>query len=174
MNSPTVYNPDKNIFIRIWDHASLGLASNIGNREKHPPNLIEKSGDAVLWTVGLVPRAIEAVSKSLQDPRVVTIALTAFALLSVSLLFYPTSTFAISKLAYLSAIKVIHQVPFWAVKFSVYIGICASIIGAGLRAGGRFNNANLMKEFYNLPSDYPHNPARLYAEEIAQKQLLAS
>lgn len=163
------HNPEKNIFYRIWDHTAFGLCPHIGKREKTPRNIVEKGGDAVLWTVGLVPRAIKALVKSFQDPRVVTIVLTAFALLAASLIFYPLTTITVTKVAFTTAIHLIKHIPLWAVKFSAYLATCATIIGAGLRAGGRFNNKELMKDYYNLP-DYPKNPSRLYSFEIAAMQ----
>lgn len=168
MNLAVAYNPNSNIFVRVWDHAALGLKKDIGNREQTPPNLIEKAGNGILYIANLVPRSVKALCKSFQDPRVVTVALTAIALLATSFAFYPVPTALWTKAACHAAARLIHQIPLWAVKFSAYIATCAGIVGAGLRAGGRFNNAALMKEFYHLPQNFPHNPARLYASEIAQ------
>ena len=170
MSLKSNYNPSSTFMVRIWNHASFGLNKDIGNREKYPANIAEKAGNAILWTVGIIPRSIKFVAKSFQDPRITTIALTALALLIVSFLFYPAITFLKTKVVYVAAMSLIKQVPFWAVKFSAYVATCASIIGAGLRAGGRFNNAPLMKEFYGLSEEYPNNPSRLFAHEIAERQ----
>lgn len=163
------YNSESNIFFRIWDHAAMGLAKDIGDRQTTPCNIVEKAGDGILWTLGTAPRAIKAVVKSFQDPRVVTIALTALALIATSLIFYPATTVAAASCTFTAIATAIKWVPLWAVKFSAYLATCATIVGAGLRAGGRFNNKALMKEFYNL-QEYPGNPSRLYAFEIADLQ----
>lgn len=164
------YNPNSAIHLRIWDHAALGLKKNIGDRKETPRNIVEKGGDAILWTTGLLTRAVKELGKSLQDPRVVTVLLTVFALFLTTLIFYPTPTITAVKASYAFAAKLIVQIPFWAVKFSAYILTCATILGAGLRAGGRFSNRELMNEFKGLPKDYPHNPARLYPSEVLKIQ----
>lgn len=168
MSLDVKYNPERNVFYRIWDHTNLGLRKNIGDRTNTPRNIVEKGGDGMLWTVGLLPRAVKAIAKSFQDPRVLTVVLTALALFATSLAFYPVTTILATKATWTFGVRLITQIPFWAVKFSAYLATCATIIGAGLRAGGRFNNAALMKEYYDIPSSYPNNPARLYASEIMQ------
>jgi len=170
MSVSITYNPKVNLFNRIWDHAAIGLKNHIGDRTHTPRNLIEKAGDGILWTTGLLPRAVKSMGKALQDPRIATIALTALALFTVSLVFYPTLTIAATKAAYTATILAITKVPFWAAKFTTYILICSSIVGAGLRAGGRFHNAELMKEFYDFPKEYEGNPAHLSVKEIAKLQ----
>lgn len=164
------YHPERNAIYRILDHAKLGLSKEIGDRSNCPRNIVEKSGDGILWTLDLLPRAVKALGKSFQDPRVVTVALTALGLFAATLVFYPTMTVAATKATCIAIYHLVKHVPLWAVKLSAYIATCANIIGAGLRAGGRFNNAALMKEFYNIPSDYPHNPSRLYVDEIVNEQ----
>lgn len=173
MNIEKNYHPDSNLLYRIWDHASFGLKKEIGNRENAPPNLIEKVGDATLWTVGLIPRSINAISKTFKDPRIATIVFTALGLFVTSLLFYPVTTFALTRVALMTTSNLMAQIPFWAVKLSTYMTICATIIGAGLRAEGRFTNADLMKEFYRLPGDFPYNPSRFNPKEImVQRQAI--
>lgn len=173
MNIEKNYHPDSNLLYRIWDHASFGLKKDIGNRENTPPNLIEKLGDVTLWTVGLIPRSVSAIGKTFKDPRIATIVFTAIGLFVASLVFYPVTTFALSKVTVIAASNLIAQVPFWAVKLSAYIAICATIIGAGLRAEGRFINADLMKEFYRLPTDFPYNPSRFNPKELlVQRQAI--
>lgn len=170
MGIDRTYNPERNVIYRILDHAKVGLSKDIGDRKNCPRNIVEKSGDGVLWTLGLLPRGVKALGKSFQDPRVVTVALTALGLFTATLVFYPAMTAAATKAACIAIIHLVKHVPFWAVKLSTYIATCATIIGAGLRAGGRFNNAALMKEFYNMPADYPRNPSRLYVSEIVKEQ----
>lgn len=167
MSINKTYNPNNQLLYRIRDHVAFGLSKDIGDREEHPRNVAEKVGDAILWTVDLIPRSMKAIGKSFQDPRVVTIALTALGLFATSLIFYPATTLIASKLVITAASNLLCQVPFWAVKFSTYLTICSSIIGAGLRAGGRFNNASLMNDFYRIPANHSQHPARLYAYEIA-------
>lgn len=168
MNTSYGYDANANIFCRVRSHVEIGLKKDIGDRVDvlSKPNLIEKLGDAVLWTTGLVPRFVKCIHKTLQDPRIVTIVLTAGALFGVSMAFYPVTTLAMTKVAYTFTANLIQQIPFWSVKFSAYIYICASIVGAGLRATGRFNNAALMRDFYGI-SKYTGNPSHLYPVELA-------
>mgnify|MGYP000299394890 CR=1 FL=1 len=57
MSLKSNYNPSSTFMVRIWNHASFGLNKDIGNREKYPANIAEKAGNAILWTVGIIPAA---------------------------------------------------------------------------------------------------------------------
>lgn len=159
------YYANSNIFSRFIDHTAFATAKNLGD-ERAPSNFIEKAGNGILKATGLLPKAVKAVGKSFKDPRVVTIALTALALLVASFAFYPTTTYLATKAACIFAAELIKVIPFWAVKLSAYILTCSTIVGFGLRAEGRFTNANLMKQFYGLPEDFPKNPAYMSNSDI--------
>jgi hypothetical protein len=117
------------------------LRHTIENRGDIHKNVLEKIGDAGLWFVEEFPRKVWHVAK---DPRVVTIALTAMALLATSFIFYPSTTWFVVRTVITSCIVP----PLWAVKFSAYIATVGIIVAGACRAEGRFINSKLMKAFY--------------------------
>ncbi len=133
---------------RFAEHVVLGLKKNIGDRELYPKNLLEKIGDAGLWVVEDLPGKLW---RGLKDPRVVTLGLTALALLGASFAFYPITTLALVK----TAVALIPLPPLWAVKFSAYIFTVGLIISGAARAQGRFFNTALMEAFYGRPKQVP-------------------
>ncbi len=122
--------------VRFFSYAKLGLNKNI---QPHEKNLAEKIGDAGLTVVEELPRKVW---KFVRDPRVVTIALTAFAMIATSFAFYPATTLAVIK----GAITLLPKVPFWAAKFALYIATISTILSYSLRAQGRFWNEALMAD----------------------------
>ena len=169
------FNPDNALPSRFYSHACLGLASKVdlpasadaqSGVYTHKPNLIEKAGNSILWVVGSIPRSIKWVGRQFQDPRVVTIALTALAMLAVTLCFYPVATAAAITAGAIAVKALVASIPVWGVKLSAYVLTCSTILGSGLRAGGRFANSSLMKAFYNLPQSFQGNPSNLTIEEI--------
>lgn len=142
------YHENDGLWSHFVDHVHLGLSKNI---QPHRANVTEKIGDAILWTVEDFPGIAW---KAIKEARVVTVALTALALLANSFLFYPFKTLANLKAFY----QWLPLPPLWAVRFSTYIFTCALILGYGLRAFGRFSNHELMNEFYH---PHAHAPCRL-------------
>ena len=135
--------------VRFWNHAVFGLRDEVAEELKHEENTknwCEKFGDrSVYITKNAIPNAI---SGCLKDPRVVTVALTALALITISLAFYPITT-----ALYLQAAWAAMPLPsFGAVKFAVYLWSCAAVVSLAARAQGRFCNAELMERFYKLPA----------------------
>lgn len=124
---------------RFANHFVLGVKEDIG---AHPKNILEKMGDHGLWIVEKFPAKLWEVMK---DPKVVTVALTAFALLATSFAFYPGITYMTVK----SALAVLPQIPLWAVRFSAYISTVGLILATAMRAEGRFLNKDLMDKFYH-------------------------
>lgn len=135
------YNENGNLFQRFGYHAVLGLKKNVGNRENCPKNILEKIGDLGLWSLEVLPGKIWS---GLKDPRVVTLALTAIALIAVSFAFYPATSLLYAKIA----IAAIPCPPLWAVRFAAYILTVNTILAAACRAQGRFWNSALMQRFY--------------------------
>lgn len=135
------YHADNHLFARFGYHVVLGLKKDLGDRMEHPKKWLEKVGDAGLWIVEELPCKIW---KGMKDPRVVTVALTALALLAASFLFYPSTTWLAAK----AAIAILPVPPFWAVKFSAYILTVSLILSSACRALGRFTNERLMNRFY--------------------------
>lgn len=159
------YNADGHVFARFFNQAQFGLAKKLGD-ERPAANILEKAGNGVLYITGQVPRCVKKIVKSLQDPRVVTLLLTAVALTAVSFAFYPTASLLATKAAYTFVAKLVVQIPVWAVRLSAYILTCSTIVGYSLRAQGRFCNTELMKQYYGLPVDFPKNPAYMTHSEI--------
>lgn len=124
------------------NHFAFGVKQNIGEHQK---NFLEKIGDVGLWMLEKFPGKVWKVMK---DPRVVTIALTALALLAASFAFYPVTTFLIIK----AALALLPVIPFWTIHLSAYIATVGLIISTACRAEGRFMNSELMKEFYSKPA----------------------
>lgn len=126
---------------RFVNHFLLGVKEDIG---PHNKNILEKVGDAGLWMIEKFPGKVW---EKMKDPKVVTIALTALALVATSFAFYPAATF----LAFKGALALLPTIPFWAIRFSAYIFTVGVIISTALRAEGRFSNSALMNEFYKNP-----------------------
>lgn len=122
-------------------YAQLGLQKNI---QEHDRNWIEQSGDAILWTVEELPFRIY---EQLANPKVVTVALTTLSLYTNSLVFYFSKTVALTKQFY----QWMPLPPLWAVRFAAYSFSSLLIIGAALRAYGRFSNEALMEHFMQPP-----------------------
>lgn len=139
--SGNFYQSQASLFQRFGYHVVLGLKKELGSREDCKKNLLEKTGDIGLWIVESLPHIIW---QGIKDPRVVTVALTALALLATSLIFYPTITFLLIK----NAIAFIPFPPFWALRFSAYLLTVTLILASACRAQGRFWNKQLMNHFY--------------------------
>lgn len=137
-------NEDSYFFKRFYNHAVLGLKPTI---QAHDKNWIEKIGDYGLTPVEKLPRKI---LNCVRDPRVITIALTSFALLADSYLFYDKQTVSCLK----EAVALLPSIPLWTVKFAGYLTTVDIIASYGLRAGGRFSNPALMGQFY-VPAPRP-------------------
>lgn len=139
VNNLTVsYVEEGNLLTRFANHFVLGVKKDIGSHEK---NWVEKLGDIGLWMVEELPGKVWRVMK---DPKVVTIALTAFAILGASFAFYPSATY----LAIKSAILMLPEIPLWTVRLTAYLSVVGLIISTALRAEGRFLNRDLMDKFY--------------------------
>lgn len=141
-------NYDQNSFliVRFVNHFRLGTATDLnpyGFTDEVTPNFLEKVGNAGLYIQENLPGKLWGMVK---DPRVVTLALTILTLYAESFAFYPSITSSVTKRV---INYVIENVPLWAIKFAVYITLVESTISLAMRACGRFNNEQLMQEFYN-------------------------
>lgn len=139
------YNRDSNLFVRFRDHANLAFSAK-QDIPPHTESKLEEYGDAALWFVRDLPRHLK---KALTDPKVITVAITVFALLADSLLFYPTTTWVVLK-ATIALIDITKYL--WAVKLATYLISVESIIAMAARTLGRFGNEELMDKFYNNAS----------------------
>jgi len=138
------YSNNDNIVFRFISHYKLGTQSDLSEYYKGDvqPNLIERIGDVGLWMLENIPRKVWQMAT---EPRVVTIALTAMTLFSITLAFYPVTTYLAT---YDVVVFVVTNTPFWAVKLAVYIALVETTIAKALRAYGRFSNQALMDKFY--------------------------
>lgn len=84
--SSVAYSSERNIAVRFFNHACLGLQKNI---QVHTQNPMERIGNAGLWPLENIPRIA---LNGIKDPRVVTVALTSLAMLADSYGFYPEET----------------------------------------------------------------------------------
>ncbi len=145
-NNCTVnYNKEEWLGSRFVNHFMLGIQKEIGHHQK---NLLEKAGDVGLFFIENIPRKIW---QGIKDPRVITIALTAFALLATSFIFYPLLTIAAIKLSF----AFLPLIPLWTLKLSVYLTFVSVILSTAMRAEGRFLNADLMNQFYHTAPKAP-------------------
>lgn len=136
--------------IGFINHAELAFnreanalyADQIYDRNSIKPNLIEKIGDVLCWHVTELPAKI---NKAFNDPRVVTVAMTALAMLAVTFAFYPTATWLALKAG---VTFIVEKLPWEVVKASVYALTMLAVVGVGTRALGRFSNDELMSHFY--------------------------
>lgn len=126
---------------RFLSHLVFGLRHTIPNRKDIPKNSLEEIGDVGLWMIEELPRKVWHAAT---DPRVVTVALTALALIATSLLFYPMHSLYVFQIVWTVGLVP----PFWAVKFAAYIYTVELILASACRAEGRFANSTLMKAFY--------------------------
>lgn len=124
------------------NHAALTFLSNPSDTYgAYDPNRGEKIGDALLWPANELPRYVW---RALHNPKVLTVAFTALALLSVQFAFYPAATILAAKCAstFLS-----HYIAASTVKLAAYVLVQTAILGWGTRALGRFSNPVLMANF---------------------------
>ncbi len=112
-------------------------------REKLTPNQIEKIGDKLSW---FAYDFKDFVLKTFFDPRVITVCLTAVAMILTALLFYTSNTWNI-----LSTIFnwVVAHVNWNYVRFCLWLLSEVTVFGIGMRAFGRFTNQLLLKHYHD-------------------------
>jgi len=142
-----VYEPLRWMPARFIQLCKAGLYKNIynNNKENYEPNFFGKIADGMLYHIDELPSKI---GNFIRNPRVVTIALTALAILAVSLAFYPTLTPIYLKLA----ISAIPLPPAWVVKFALYLLSVETILGYSVRAQSRFWSQKF-EDFINCSKD---------------------
>lgn len=135
---------------RFIDHARLGLYRDI---QPHEETVVERLGNAPLWTIEKLPNLI---LEQIRRPCAITVALTAIAQIANAYAFYPERTLQMAKWA----VDKVPWPPAWALRFGCYLYTSSLILGYGLRAFGRFNNPELMKQFYNTEPRNRYVPVR--------------
>jgi hypothetical protein len=136
--------------VGFLNHAALAFVRNAGTesqeqrqeRENIEKNECERIGDVLAWHVTQLPRHI---NRAFSDPRVLTIALTALAMIAVTFTFYPVTTFLAVKSI---SVFIVTKTPWLYVKLGTYVLSMLAVLGTGTRALGRFTNKELMHSFY--------------------------
>jgi hypothetical protein len=134
--------------VGFFNHAALAFHRNYHSntadvrRNEIPKNIGEKLGDAMIWHVKSMPKHV---CRCASDPRVITVAFTALAMLSVQFAFYPVATTLAVRAVATAALKLL---PAETVKFAGYVLTELGVVGYGVRALGRFTNALLLADFY--------------------------
>jgi hypothetical protein len=136
------YNKNDFILDRFVDYFKFCTRKDIGPRHEPDlaPNLGEKVSNIALWIAEEFPRKVFQVIK---EPRFVALALTVLALGVTSLAFYPTVTISVIK----AAVRLLPNIPYWAVKFGAYILTCETILALGLRTQSRLWHPELVSAF---------------------------
>jgi len=105
-------------------------------------NRLEKIGNVMTWHI---TDGVRKVFRAAKDPRVLTVALTALAMVAASFIFYPATTYLAVKATFVFLGK---YAPWAVMKFSIYAATLLGILGTGVRTLGRFANKTLMNHFY--------------------------
>lgn len=98
---------------------------------------LERCGRALRFGVGSV---LDLLLREIKNP-ITIVALTALASIIVTIAFYPTA--AISTIS--TVLPFVASIEPWMLKMAVYVLLQTTIVGLGLRAYGRFINADLVK-----------------------------
>lgn len=166
MTTNVAYHNNYNMLVRFIDHAKIGLYDDIG-AERPSANLIENAGELLIYTSKIPYRTLKAVAKKVEDPRYVTVGLTALALAANSYGFYPERTQQVAEHAIEVVADLIKDINIQEKAWlGSYLFTCTGILGYGTRAEGRFLNTDLMKAFYGVNKDVKSNPAGMSNAEI--------
>ena len=109
------------------------------SRSDLPTNLSEQIGNVLSWF------AYEfrfVFTKTVCDPRFITVCFTWFAMIITALFFYPMNTFEI---LFKSCRWLFDHINWQYVRFALWLISEATILGMGFRAFGRFSNRRLME-----------------------------
>lgn len=106
-------------------------------------NRLEKIGGLLNWCVTQLPKKAW---HALHNPKVLAVAFTALAMVTVQFAFYPTVSYLATKAV---CVFLANHISAYAVKISIYAFTQINILGFGVRTLGRFSNEELMKNWYN-------------------------
>lgn len=112
-------------------------------RSEIPPNKIETFGNYLSW---FAFEFRHFVVRIVCDPRFATVLFTFLALITNSLLFYPSMTFDVI----CDVGDMIVSLFNWDyIRFVLWFVSEVTIFGLGMRAFGRFSNQQLMHRYFN-------------------------
>lgn len=141
---------------RFVDNFKFATRKELENRNANAqPNWCEKLGAAQLWLWEELPGKLKRVAK---DPRVVTLALTALALYTVSFGFYNQITRELTK----RAIQALPQISGKVVRFALWAFTMNTIVGYHNRAQGRFWNTSLTDQFWGIEREPKKNAPTVF------------
>lgn len=145
MASAIPYHKESYLPRKIFDNARLALAENTGYDYKI--NGLELIGNIFLIPIDHLPKLRHA----LKNPSIITVAFTTAALAGNTILFYPEKSAFYGK----KAIELLKDLPKDKIKFAAYVATMITIAGYGLRALGRFQNADITDQFWHesAPAD---------------------
>lgn len=137
-------------FPRFWAFSiAYSFRDKEGNSFIYEKNTLEKAGHFLRLGVGM---ATNTLFREIRNP-IMIIALTALALLGVSIAFYPAT--ALNVIA--SVCPILLKTKPWMARFALYLLCQSTILGIGLRTLGRLNNDLLVKAWKDgtLEANYP-------------------
>lgn len=133
MSILTTYNPNSYLPFRFSSLCWQGIKTT-PSVENHQPNLIEKTGNLILWGPENAPRIIKKVCTS---PQVITIVAFTALHLANSYAFYPTQTTQ----AVNFVIEYIPIISRETIKFGLWFSSSSIITGLCARVGGRLTES---------------------------------
>jgi hypothetical protein len=129
--------------IGFINHARMAFTSDpeLLSGKDYKQNRLERVGRLLICVTQLPKKAWHA----LHNPKVITVAFTALAMISVQFAFYPTASYLATKAI---CMFIVQHIPAYAVKISVYVFTQINVLGFGIRAFGRFSNDELMNNWH--------------------------
>jgi hypothetical protein len=125
---------------RFRNHFQFALRKEASQiRREIPINRVEEFGNLLSW---FIYEFRKMAARFLCDPRNITIFFTLFFMALTSLLFYPSITWRIIEQTFTS---ITGHIEWKYVRFGLWLISEITILGLGVRAFGRFSNAQLMK-----------------------------
>lgn len=137
---------DRALAVRFANHFRMLTQDDPG---AHDENALEKIGDLLAYPSVHLPGLIRRACK---DPRVLTVALGALAMLADSYLFYPKETHECIK----QAITYLNFITLERARFAGWVGSLYQIAAVTTRALGRAFNSEYMDQFYQSGQEQQH------------------
>lgn len=107
----------------------------------HGKSSLERIGDMGLYPFEKLPKAV---AQNICDPKLVAIYIWLFLEVIVCFFFYPSITMDWISYFY----SFIPEIPWWLIRFTLYLLTVETILAYFLRAEGRLLNKDLMTTYY--------------------------